>query len=203
MSLYALKPAFQSLLRPLVAGLFRLRCTANFVTSLAAALSLLLGALLWLHPVAPLFALLPLWCLIRMALNAIDGMLAREFGQRSVLGGFLNELGDVVSDVALLAPFMKLAGASTTLVWGAICLSIISELVGIHAAAAGGSRRYDGPLGKSDRAFVIGLLGLVVALGWVPVHAWNPIWIGFCALLLITTARRIRAALNEIPPIRS
>ena len=36
-----------------------------------------------------------------MAFNAIDGMLAREFGQKSRLGAYLNELTDVVSDAAL------------------------------------------------------------------------------------------------------
>ena len=36
-----------------------------------------------------------------MALNAIDGMLAREFNQKSRLGGYLNEITDVVSDGAL------------------------------------------------------------------------------------------------------
>ena len=44
-----------------------------------------------------------------MALNAIDGMLAREFGQKSALGGYLNEIGDVVSDAALYAPFALVA----------------------------------------------------------------------------------------------
>ena len=44
-----------------------------------------------------------------MALNAIDGMLAREYGQKSRLGAYLNELGDVVSDAALYAPFALLA----------------------------------------------------------------------------------------------
>ena len=42
---------------------------------------------------------------LRMAFNAIDGMLAREFGQQSALGAFLNELTDVVSDAALYLPF--------------------------------------------------------------------------------------------------
>ena len=32
------------------------------------------------------------WLFVRMALNAIDGMLAREHGQKSALGGILNEL---------------------------------------------------------------------------------------------------------------
>ena len=40
-----------------------------------------------------------------MAFNAIDGMLAREFGQKSRLGAYLNELTDVVSDAALYLPF--------------------------------------------------------------------------------------------------
>ena len=41
-----------------------------------------------------------------MALNAIDGMLAREFNQKSRLGGYLNEITDVVSDAALYLPLL-------------------------------------------------------------------------------------------------
>ena len=44
-----------------------------------------------------------------MALNAIDGMLAREFNQKSRLGGYLNEITDVVSDAALYLPFAFVA----------------------------------------------------------------------------------------------
>lgn len=99
---YALKPRFQDLLRPVVAPLPRLGVTANVVTVAAACGSLLVGALTaWLAEWRPIFLLMPAWLLVRMALNAIDGMLAREFGQKSVLGGYLNEMGDVVSDTAL------------------------------------------------------------------------------------------------------
>ena len=41
---------------------------------------------------------------LRMALNAIDGMLAREFNQKTNLGAYLNELTDVIS-VAFSAVF--------------------------------------------------------------------------------------------------
>ena len=51
--------------------------------------------------------LLPAVLFVRMALNAIDGMLAREHGQKSALGAFLNELCDVVSDAALYLPFAR------------------------------------------------------------------------------------------------
>jgi hypothetical protein len=51
------------------------------------------------------FLLVPLWMFLSMAFNAIDGMLAREFGQKSPLGAYLNELTDVVSDSTLYLPF--------------------------------------------------------------------------------------------------
>ncbi|TIV46437.1 MAG: CDP-alcohol phosphatidyltransferase family protein, partial [Mesorhizobium sp.] len=47
-----------------------------------------------------LVLLIPLLLFVRMALNAMDGMLAREHGQASTLGMYLNEICDVVSDLA-------------------------------------------------------------------------------------------------------
>ena len=110
MSIYALKPKFQNLLRPLVARLYRRGISANQVTLAACGLSLLLGALLTACAgTAPLFWLLPLWLFVRMAMNAADGMLAREFGQQSALGGCLNELTDVAADAALYLPLAFVA----------------------------------------------------------------------------------------------
>ena len=70
------------------------------------------------------FLLLPLWLFLRMALNAIDGMLAREFGQKSPLGAYLNEIGDVVSDAALYAPFALVAPFGSLGVGLVIVLSV-------------------------------------------------------------------------------
>ena len=106
MTIYALKPRFQDLLRPLATSLARMGVTANLVTIVAALGSILVGGVLaWRSDSRAVFLLIPVWLLVRMALNAIDGMLAREFDQKSVLGGYLNEIGDVVSDAALYAPF--------------------------------------------------------------------------------------------------
>ena len=93
-----------------------------------------------------------------MALNAIDGMLAREFGQKSRLGAYLNELGDVVSDAALYAPFALVAPFAPLGVGTVIVLAAMQELAGVLGPPVGASRRYDGPMGKSDRAFVFGAL---------------------------------------------
>jgi CDP-diacylglycerol--glycerol-3-phosphate 3-phosphatidyltransferase len=73
-TLYALKPKFQELLRPLVGRLAAAGVTANQVTVLALALSVAAGAFVALYAdaIRP-FLLLPLVFLVRMTLNAIDG----------------------------------------------------------------------------------------------------------------------------------
>jgi len=78
MTIYDLKPAFQKLLRPICAALAKTGITANQVTVVALILSLVVGALFALNPTARWAALsIPIWLFLRMALNAIDGMLAR------------------------------------------------------------------------------------------------------------------------------
>lgn len=197
-SIYELKPRFQALLRPLVGRLHAAGATANQVTVAACAVSVALG--LWLFfaaPPAAAFALVPLWMLLRMAFNAVDGMLAREHGQQSALGAFLNELTDVISDAALYLPFALVAPFSPFWVGTVIVLAGMSEFAGALGPTVGASRRYDGPLGKSDRAFVFGALGLYVALG-LPLPAWAS-WLMplLAAGVAWTIGNRIRRALAE------
>jgi CDP-diacylglycerol--glycerol-3-phosphate 3-phosphatidyltransferase len=198
-SIYQLKPRFQNLLRPGVQRLNARGVTANQVTLAAAAVSVLLGALLaWLPQHTWLFALIPLWMLLRMALNAVDGMLAREFGQQSKLGAYLNELSDVVADSALYLPFALLVGVSPTLVVLVVVLAVISEYAGVLGPMVGASRRYDGPMGKSDRAFCFGVLGAGVASGLLPSSWINGLLAVILLLLLATLVNRVRQGLAEV-----
>jgi len=198
-SFYQLKPAFQNLLRPLVRRLAGSGITANQVTLTAALLSLLLGGVLaYCHAITWLFALLPLWMLLRMALNAIDGMLAREFAQQSKLGAYLNELCDVIADSALYLPFALLPGISPLLVVLVALLAVITEYAGVMGPMVGSSRRYDGPLGKSDRAFAFSLLGFLVALGWPDALWLNGMLSLLLALSLVTLYNRVRQGLREV-----
>jgi CDP-diacylglycerol--glycerol-3-phosphate 3-phosphatidyltransferase len=198
MSLYALKPRFQALLRPLVAWLAAAGVTANAVTVFAAAGSVAIAGLIaWQADARRVFLLMPLWLFVRMALNAIDGMLAREFGQKSYLGAYLNEIGDVVSDAALYAPFALIAPFGAIDVATVIVLSVLSEFAGVLGPAIGATRRYDGPLGKSDRAFVFGALAF-----WIGIGGATPAWLFWlmpviALLLLVTTVNRVRAGLAE------
>ena len=197
-SIYDLKPKFQALLRPLTRALFGMGVTANQVTVFAALLSALTGLALLLHPAArwPLL-LVPAVLFARMALNAIDGMLAREHGQKSRLGAVLNELSDVLADAALYLPFGAVPWVSPRLVVGIVVLAIVSEMAGVVGVQIGASRRYDGPMGKSDRAFAFGLLALLLGLG-VPAARWINLGLAVVALLAaVTIINRCRRALAE------
>ncbi|TMJ50218.1 MAG: CDP-alcohol phosphatidyltransferase family protein, partial [Alphaproteobacteria bacterium] len=135
--------------------------------------------------------------LVRMALNAVDGMLAREFRQQSRLGAYLNELGDVVSDAALYAPFALVPPFGALGVSSVIVLAALSEFAGALGPMIGVSRHYEGPMGKSDRAVVFGALGL-----WVGLGGTLPAWLGglmplIAGLLVLTIANRVRGGLAE------
>lgn len=173
--------------------------TANQVTVLACVLSIALGLYLafWPHPQAALLAL-PLFLFVRMALNAMDGMLAREFGQKTNLGAYLNELTDVISDAFLYLPFAFLPGFDPLWIAAVIVLAVVSEMAGTVAVLTGASRRYDGPMGKSDRAFVFGALGLWIGLG---LHVAALVSYAFprlmAFLLALTIVNRVRKGLAE------
>ncbi len=197
MTMYAVKPRFQDLLRPAVGRLAAAGFSANQITIVAAVGSIICAAIVaWFAAHRAVFVLIPVWLFARMALNAADGMLAREFGQESPLGFYLNEIGDVVSDAALYAPFALVAPFGPFGIGLVIVLSVLTEFAGVLTAAAGTARRYDGPMGKSDRAVVFGALGL-----WIAIADVLPSWLAWLipvlvVLLGLTVANRVYRALR-------
>jgi len=198
-SIYDIKPAFQRLLRPLCGKLAALGVTANQVTIAALLLSLLTGAgLAFFHTQPWVFLLIPVVLFVRMALNAIDGLLAREHNMKSALGAILNELCDVIADVGLYLPFALLSGIYSWLVVLVVIVAIVTEMTGVIAVQIGASRRYDGPMGKSDRAFVFGAIALALGLG-VDSGIWlNGLFAMILVLTIWTVFNRARHALAEI-----
>lgn len=198
-SVYDLKPRFQNLLRPLMRGLAAAGLTPNAVTLMALVGSILVGALVsqaGKHPT--LLLLLPVWLFVRMALNAIDGMMARELGKATNLGAVLNELGDALADLGLYLPLAFVAERAH---WPVIAFAIgavLTEFCGVTARALGASRRYDGPMGKSDRAFIVGALGLVTFITDRALAAWPWVFAIAALLTLLTCWNRLRRALTEL-----
>ncbi len=200
-SIYQLKPRFQQLLRPLIGALHRTGATPNQVTLGAMALSVAYGAALAAAPTtAGLWLGLPLFLLLRMALNAIDGMLASATGNKTKLGALLNEICDQVSDVALYLPFTLVPGILGSLVVLAVVGALLAEFAGVVAQAVGAPRGFEGPMGKSDRAFAFGLIALLIGLDAGP--AWSNCILGAVLLLSgLTVFNRLRRALQDGAPL--
>lgn len=196
-TIYDLKPRFQALLRPLSDALVRSRLSANDVTLGALLLSAAHGAWLALMPDSawPLL-LLPVTLFVRMAMNAIDGMMAKEHGQAGPAGAVLNELSDVIADAALYLSFALIDGLNAVLVVLVVVAGIVAEMAGSLGPLIKAQRNYAGPLGKSDRAFAFGLLAVLLGLGLMP-GRWTTFYLAallvLSGLTIVNRARRIVA----------
>ena len=196
-SIYKLKPKFQQLLTPILFFLHRCKITANQITITSVFLSVLIACLFWNADNNNwLFLSLPIGLLLRMALNALDGMLARNFDQMSTLGEVLNEIGDVISDVIIFFPLLKFQTESLYLIIVFIVLSVINEFSGVLGKSIGKERRYDGPMGKSDRAMLLGVYGLIAFFG-INISQYSKYVFGtIILLLLLSTFIRLKKVLN-------
>lgn len=197
-SVYKLKPKFQQLLTPVLLFLHRHGITANQITVSSILLSVVIGVLFWNADISKWFFLsLPIGLLIRMALNALDGMMARKFNQTSKLGEVLNETGDIVSDVIIFFPLIKSQPESLYVIVVFIIMSVINEFAGLMGKVIGKERRYEGPMGKSDRALILGVYGLAVFFGADITHYSQYIFGLIIFLLFISTYVRLKKSLNE------
>lgn len=200
LSIYQLKPRFQQLLRPFLAALTRAGITPNQVTLLAMFLSCAYGAALVFAPAnAALWFGLPVFLLVRMALNAIDGMLANATGNKTVLGALLNEMCDQVSDAVVYLPFALALGVSAPLVTVVVLVALLAEFAGVLAQGVGAPRRFDGPMGKSDRAFAFGVIALLIGCGAAPAWSNGVLWL-VLLLAVLTVFNRLRQALRLSAP---
>lgn len=214
-SIYDLKPKFQNLLRPILRVMHSMGISPNAITLAALALSFGTGVAVYyaqkpdyrwllLVPPAALF--------VRMALNALDGMMAREYQLFSDQGKILNEFGDVIADTAIYLPIwftvtdaMYTADpqwaawqleATRWAILGFVLLAILSEFAGVLAVDLCGKRLYQGPGGKSDRAFLIGLYCLVL-LFWADLAHYALYYFAVLDLLVVMSIRnRLAAALK-------
>lgn len=197
-SVYKIKPYFQKSLMPILNALHRRNITANQITVFAILFSIVLAILFWYADLYHFFfLLLPIGLLIRMALNALDGMMARLFNQTSKKGELLNEVGDVFSDFILFIPLLKFQSENLYLIVLFIGLSIINEFAGLMGKVLGGERRYDGPMGKSDRALVLGIYGLLMFLHVNMSGVSLYLFIIVNLLLLLSTITRCRKAFKN------
>lgn len=193
MTIYDLKPAFQGQLRPVAAQLARRGWTANQLTAagLVASAGGGVTVALGVNDQRGL-VLVPVFLFIRMALNALDGIVAKEYGQATPRGRVFNEVADVLGDAVAYLPLMLLLKGDATLVAILVVLATVTEFVAVLDPQR---RHNEGPLGKSDRAATFGLLALLLGVG-VPVSNWISWALAAMAVLAVLTIwNRVRSQL--------
>ena len=198
-TIYRLKPKFQALLTPTMHRLHRMGATPNHLTVLTLLASIGVGAWIFFVPNVWAWAVVPGFLFFRMALNALDGLMARMYSQQSNIGEILNEMGDVISDAVLYYPLLWTMGLGQYPHWLVLFMVTIglNEMAGIMGKVIGGERRYDGPMGKSDRALVFGLLCLLVLVFPVVLNYVFYVVLVITAGMWFGTYRRINKSLSK------
>ena len=97
-------------------------------------------------------------------------------------------MGDVLSDAVMFFPLVKLPGVTPGWVLLFIFLALLNEFIGVLTKAATGVRRYDGPMGKSDRAVVLGLTCLLFFFFPAVKVSFDYIFAGMSLLLVASSA---------------
>jgi len=198
-SIYKIKPKFQQLLKPVLVLLNKYSITANQITISAIFLSLLIGLSFWFSSnFQLLFLIVPIGLLIRMALNALDGMMARTYDQQSKLGEVLNEVGDVISDLFIYFPLLKIFSQDLYLVALFLVLTVLNEFSGLIGKIISQERRYDGPMGKSDRAFVISIVAILLFFDINIFEYSTWVFIVLNSLIAISTYKRLSNSLHNV-----
>lgn len=177
MAIYEVKPLFQKTLSPIANFFIHFKIHPTVINYLALITSFIAGIMLLLMNIYPYFLfIIPVLLFIRIAFNALDGMVARGLKVSSVNGEISNEFIDRLSDAAIFICLtfyfirdFTFNDLTTTwkveiqFIWGFIfiILFLLNSFVGVLAKAIGKSRIYSGFIGKADRMFYLGLACLI------------------------------------------
>src|SRR5580698_3108735 len=124
----------------------------------------------------------------RLACANLDGGVARDGDRATPFGSVLNELGDRMAELAVLAGCLALAPAAVVL--AAAFAATLPSWVALAGAAAGLGRIQGGPVGKTERCL---LLALIAAVGW-PVAFLCVLAAGSALTAVVRAARLARVA---------
>ena len=146
----------------------KLGLTPNIITAIGLAFALLsAGAYAeWqFHPVAPWLAFILL--LLSGFCDALDGVVARIYGESTVFGGFLDSLLDRYADAAI---FVGIIIAGLCYYWAGLLAIVGSLLVSYsraRAEAAGFKMESVGLAERAERMLTL-LLTTLIAVYWLP-----------------------------------
>ena len=132
--------------------------------------------------------LVPLFLLLRMAMNALDGMLSREYSTATVAGEILNETLDIGGDTVCYGSLYFIPQAPHVVLTTFLILTWAAEFFGVLGKSMpGGIRRHETVGGgKPDRAFWMGLLALICFFN-PGFSQYIPLYLGAVSVLVFFT----------------
>ena len=176
-SIYKLKTKFQNLLMPICEKLVKLKITPNQITVTTVLLNIFFAGIIYkFSNYNFLYLTVPI------------------FNQKTKIGVFYNEAGDVISDTVFFYIFLRVIGINEVYNLLFIFLSALSEYIGVVAVMVDNKRHYEGPMGKSDRAFLISLLAIIYF--FVGNQYFDYILILSIILLIFTIYNRVKSSLR-------
>ena len=168
-----LKQRAQSWLTSEAALLHRLGLTPNHVSILGLVLALLSAVTYWqwqLHPLLLIVA--PLLMLASGLLDALDGAIARIYGEATKFGGFFDSLLDRYADAVILCGIIL--GDLTEMSWGLAALmgSLLVSYARARAEAAGVKMESVGLAERAERIVIIALASFISYV-WLDALNWS------------------------------
>ncbi len=201
MGIYDIKPWFRQQLQPLIKLLWNVH--PDVLTWMAVVLSIVAGVLLYMSFWTPwlAFVVIPL-LFLRLALNALDGLLAQQTGKARVAGEVLNEMTDRVADVAIFLGLTMCPLTDKFIGFVSIICIVMVSYTGILGKAVGAERVYSGVLGKADRMIYLMVVCLVYGLypdyGLLGYSTYSWLLIIFIPLACITILQRLLRILSLV-----
>jgi CDP-diacylglycerol--glycerol-3-phosphate 3-phosphatidyltransferase len=190
--LYAAKPWFVRRLKKVENLLVGWDVSADSLTAAALVVSLGCGLVLALGGILDqplLWLLVPPLALVRLALNALDGSLACRKGTDRPFGEVINEMGDRLSDAALIGSLAFAAPVPLALT--ALVATLVSSTAGLLGRALLGDRISGGPMGKADRLAAISLAALAAGLWASPIPFEIALWVVLGGAVVTVAARLV------------
>lgn len=198
MGIYAIKPKFQQVLRPVENILVRLKVHPTYINLFGLLSSFAAALLIYSSPQNLwLLLLVPLSANIRTACNALDGLVARRLKVADDFGEVLNEFIDRVSDAAIFTSILLLSSTNTNLALVAVVTILLNSYLSILSKAAGGSRQYGGVMGKADRMIYISIAAVIIYITKDQTY-WDYFLMFILAGTLITLLQRFMAVHREL-----
>jgi len=198
MQIYKVKAQFQRVLNPVKNIFIKLKISPTAINVWAVVFSILMGlAFFYSSQYRLLLIAVPFLAFLRIAYNALDGMVARETkAKNQKWGEVLNESLDRLSDICVFVGLAFTSYMNFQLVAVCLIVTLFSSYLGIVSKAAGGKRMYSALMGKADRMFYLSVAA-VAAYIW-GTYLINYFVVFILALICLTVVQRYYLIKKEL-----